>query len=120
MAQVTHVVLRCERVLRSGNFDLDGAHDRARLRRRDGHDTRAIQHYLGHRNIVHTVRYGARVGAVQRVLAGLAANDRSDPEGAELELDGVERQRADAHPAFVASEQRPPARLEHQHFERLP
>jgi type 1 fimbriae regulatory protein FimB/type 1 fimbriae regulatory protein FimE len=23
----------------------------------DGHDTRAIQHYLGHRNIVHTVRY---------------------------------------------------------------
>ena len=24
---------------------------------RDGHDTRAIQHYLGHRNIQHTVRY---------------------------------------------------------------
>lgn len=23
----------------------------------DGHDTRAIQHYLGHRNIMHTVRY---------------------------------------------------------------
>jgi type 1 fimbriae regulatory protein FimB/type 1 fimbriae regulatory protein FimE len=23
----------------------------------DGHDTRAIQHYLGHRNINHTVRY---------------------------------------------------------------
>ena len=23
----------------------------------DGHDTRAIQHYLGHRNIQHTVRY---------------------------------------------------------------
>lgn len=23
----------------------------------DGHDTRAIQHYLGHRNIVHTIRY---------------------------------------------------------------
>ncbi|MFN0162831.1 MAG: tyrosine-type recombinase/integrase, partial [Burkholderiales bacterium] len=22
-----------------------------------GHDTRAIQHYLGHRNITHTVRY---------------------------------------------------------------
>lgn len=22
----------------------------------DGHDTRAIQHYLGHKNIVHTVR----------------------------------------------------------------
>jgi len=22
----------------------------------DGHDTRAIQHYLGHRNIQHTVR----------------------------------------------------------------
>ena len=23
----------------------------------DGHDTRAIQHYLGHKNIQHTVRY---------------------------------------------------------------
>ena len=23
----------------------------------DGHDTRAIQHYMGHRNIQHTVRY---------------------------------------------------------------
>jgi site-specific recombinase XerD len=23
----------------------------------DGHDTRAIQHYLGHENVVHTVRY---------------------------------------------------------------
>jgi type 1 fimbriae regulatory protein FimB/type 1 fimbriae regulatory protein FimE len=23
----------------------------------DGHDTRALQHYLGHRNIAHTVRY---------------------------------------------------------------
>jgi len=23
----------------------------------DGHDTRAIQHYLGHRNIQNTVRY---------------------------------------------------------------
>ena len=25
----------------------------------DGHDTRAIQHYLGHKNITHTVRYTA-------------------------------------------------------------
>jgi type 1 fimbriae regulatory protein FimB/type 1 fimbriae regulatory protein FimE len=23
----------------------------------EGHDTRAIQHYMGHRNIQHTVRY---------------------------------------------------------------
>jgi len=23
----------------------------------DGHDARAMQHYLGHRNITHTVRY---------------------------------------------------------------
>jgi len=23
----------------------------------DGHDTRAVQHYLGHKNIQHTVRY---------------------------------------------------------------
>jgi type 1 fimbriae regulatory protein FimB/type 1 fimbriae regulatory protein FimE len=25
----------------------------------DGHDTRALQHYLGHKNIQHTVRYTA-------------------------------------------------------------
>ena len=23
----------------------------------DGHDTRAVQHYLGHRSIQHTIRY---------------------------------------------------------------
>jgi type 1 fimbriae regulatory protein FimB/type 1 fimbriae regulatory protein FimE len=23
----------------------------------DGHDTRSLQHYLGHKNIAHTVRY---------------------------------------------------------------
>ncbi len=23
----------------------------------DGHDTRALQHYMGHKNIQHTVRY---------------------------------------------------------------
>jgi type 1 fimbriae regulatory protein FimE len=23
----------------------------------DGHNTRALQHYLGHKNITHTVRY---------------------------------------------------------------
>jgi site-specific recombinase XerD len=23
----------------------------------DGHDTRALQHYVGHKNIQHTVRY---------------------------------------------------------------
>ena len=23
----------------------------------DGHDTRALQHYMGHNNIMHTVRY---------------------------------------------------------------
>jgi type 1 fimbriae regulatory protein FimB/type 1 fimbriae regulatory protein FimE len=23
----------------------------------EGHDTRSLQHYLGHKNIVHTVRY---------------------------------------------------------------
>ena len=23
----------------------------------DGHDTRALQHYMGHKNIMHTVRY---------------------------------------------------------------
>jgi type 1 fimbriae regulatory protein FimB/type 1 fimbriae regulatory protein FimE len=28
-----------------------------RPRANDGHDTRALQHYLGHKNIQHTVRY---------------------------------------------------------------
>jgi site-specific recombinase XerD len=27
----------------------------------DGQDTRAIQHYLGHKNIQHTVRYTERL-----------------------------------------------------------
>jgi len=35
----------------------------------DGHDTRAIQHYLGHRNIARTVRlHGTESAAVQDVL----------------------------------------------------
>ena len=29
----------------------------------DGQDTRAIQHYLGHRNIQHTTRYTGRIGS---------------------------------------------------------
>ena len=29
----------------------------------DGHDTRAIQHYLGHKNIQHTVRYNTELAA---------------------------------------------------------
>ena len=29
----------------------------AGLMANDGHDTRALQHYLGHKNIQHTVRY---------------------------------------------------------------
>ena len=37
-----------------------------------GHDTRAIRHYLGHKNIQHTVRYTERhTGSVQELLAGL-------------------------------------------------
>ena len=38
----------------------------------DGHDTRAIQHYMGHKNIQHTVRYTRVVfGSVQWLLEGL-------------------------------------------------
>jgi CO/xanthine dehydrogenase Mo-binding subunit len=41
----------------------------------DGHDTRAIQHYLGHRNIQHTVKYTelalARAQAVAAQVTGL-------------------------------------------------
>ena len=34
----------------------------------DGQDTRALQHYLGHKNIQHTVRYRAVARAVQGLL----------------------------------------------------
>jgi hypothetical protein len=37
----------------------------------DGQDTRAVQHYLGHRNIQHTVRFGVVARAVQELLGGL-------------------------------------------------
>jgi hypothetical protein len=36
----------------------------------EGHDTRRIQDYLGHRNIGNTVRYRAVAGQVPGVLAG--------------------------------------------------
>jgi integrase len=45
---------------RSEPCDGYGATTLARLRYKlvnDGHDTRALQHYLGHKNIQHTVRY---------------------------------------------------------------
>jgi hypothetical protein len=40
-----------------------------------GHDTRALQAYLGHRNIQHTVRYTERREPVQRFLTGLMPED---------------------------------------------
>jgi len=47
---------RCGAILRckSGNDLAAGAMKHGE---RDGHDTRALQHYLGHKNIQHTVRY---------------------------------------------------------------
>src|SRR5258707_20547 len=35
----------------------------------DGHDTRALQHYLGHKNIEHTVRYPNGSGTSGRIEA---------------------------------------------------
>jgi len=37
----------------------------------DGHDTRAIQHYLGHKNIQHTVRYTERHRIGSRTFGGI-------------------------------------------------
>ena len=37
----------------------------------DGHDTRALQHYLGHKNIQHTVRYTELSPTVPGLLEGL-------------------------------------------------
>ena len=46
----------------------------------EGQDTRAIQHYLGHRNIQHTVRYmGAGGGPVSRISGGSDRHDRRSP-----------------------------------------
>jgi type 1 fimbriae regulatory protein FimB/type 1 fimbriae regulatory protein FimE len=36
-----------------------------------GHDTRALQAYLGHKNIQHTVRYTELTPTIQRFLEGL-------------------------------------------------
>ena len=42
----------------------------------DGQDTRAIQHYLGHRNIQHTVRYTDSLRPpLQGVLEGLTGGE---------------------------------------------
>ena len=38
----------------------------------DGHDTRSLAHYLGHRNLQSTARYTASTGSVCEVLAGLS------------------------------------------------
>jgi type 1 fimbriae regulatory protein FimB/type 1 fimbriae regulatory protein FimE len=40
-----------------GNESVDAAHACGYKLANDGHDTRALQHYLGHKNIQHTVRY---------------------------------------------------------------
>jgi type 1 fimbriae regulatory protein FimB/type 1 fimbriae regulatory protein FimE len=39
----------------------------------DGHDTRAIQHYLGHKNIAHTVKY------TELALIGSRHSGKIDP-----------------------------------------
>jgi Phage integrase family len=49
----------------------------------DGHDTQALQHYLGHKNIQHTVRYTEMARPLQRFLErllrlSLAAFTRTD------------------------------------------
>jgi hypothetical protein len=49
----------------------------------DGHDTRALQLYLGHRQIQHTVRYTACRRRVRRLpLAGLAKRPAQELRGA--------------------------------------
>jgi hypothetical protein len=40
----------------------------------DGHDTRALQHYLGHKNITHTVRYSELSPSI-----GSRGSGRSEP-----------------------------------------
>ena len=47
----------------------------------DGHDTRALQHYLGHKNIQHTVRYTDMAPAGSRTFGGTdddGAGENSD------------------------------------------
>jgi site-specific recombinase XerD len=45
-----------------------------------GHDTRALQAYLGYKNIQHTVRYTeSRAGSVQELLAQVVAGSLGLP-----------------------------------------
>jgi integrase len=42
----------------------------------DGHDTRALQHYLGHKNIQHTVRYTEMAPSLRLKRLGATACGR--------------------------------------------
>ena len=51
-----------------------------RPRANDGHDTRALQHYLGHKKIQHTVRYTEMAPDRFKDLEGLTMAGQ-DPSG---------------------------------------
>ena len=46
-----------------------------------GHDTRALQAYVGHRNIQHAVRYGVGAQPIQGFLAVTAVRSTPDDFG---------------------------------------
>jgi hypothetical protein len=43
----------------------------------DGHDTRSLAHYPGHRNLQSTAVHGVGAGSAREVLAGLAPEARA-------------------------------------------
>src|SRR4051794_28689353 len=75
----------------------------------DGHDTRALQHYLGHKNIQHTVRYTVSDSPIPLFrwldfFVGLSANAsrprhyaaRRSAERCAVQLQGMSSSRRDA------------------------
>src|SRR5262249_3505088 len=77
----------------------------------DGHDTRALQHYLGHKNIQHTVRYTDMApdrfrtfgGADLRPWASWCRRFRAPASSGRLPLPPLSPWRSALHPVALST-----------------